>query len=549
MYFTYAERLKGPVVLGVWLPGTASVTGLAELEQVRTVSVSDGVLQALDVPPVVGRWLSAVDQIPHGRETAMLSYGYWQQRFGGDPSVIGRNITVDSRPREIVGVMPKGFTIVREQPDLIVPLAFDRGKLILAGFGYQGVARLKPGATIAKANADMARMLPIWMDSWSNGPGTNPHFYETWKITPQVRPLKREVVGNVADILWVVMATVGIVMLMACANVANLLLVKGEARQQELAMRTALGAQNGRIIRQLLFESAMLGVLGGVLGLALAEAGVRLLVAIAPADLPRLAEISVDGRALGFTLTLVLVAALLSGLASAMKYSGSRTSVSLHSESRTASPRRERGRARNALVVAQVAMALVLLVSAGLMIRTFQMLRRVDPGFTQANHLQIMRISIPALLVPKPEQVTRIQNAIVDKLEAIPGVSSVGFASEMPMEGFESNWDTIAIEGKTYNENENPPLYLYEFVSPGFFRTAGTRLMVGRELTWTDVYAGRPVGIVSENFARETWGAPSNRGGRWSASFRTSARTVSTRNLPRSSTGPAWWRTSTVRDR
>ena len=509
MYFTYAEHNRTFRSMGVWFPGTASVTGLAEPEQVRVVSVSDGVLEALDVPPLAGRWLSAADQDPHGPLRVMLSYGYWQRRFGGAP-VVGRNITVDSRPREIVGVMPRGFQIVNADADLFVPLAFDRAKLILAGFGYQGIARLKPGATIVEADADLSRMLPIWMHSWSNGPGADSHFYKTWKITPEIRPLKQEVVGSMADVLWVVMLTVGIVMLIACANVANLLLVKGESRQQELAVRAVLGAPRSRIVRELLVESAILGLIGGALGLALAVAGLRLLVAVGPANLPRLAEISFGGRALAFTWVLSVFSALLFGLISALKHVRSAVPVALRSESRTSSVSRERYRARNVLVVVQIAMALVLLVSAGLMIRTFLALRRIDPGFTQPASLQLMRVSIPAELVKKPVQILRMQNDIVDKLRAIPGATSVGFASEMPMEGYESNWDQISPEGKTYSGGAAPPLYLYEYVSPNFFRTAGTRLIVGRELTWTDVYGLRPVGLVSENLARDIWGTPSN---------------------------------------
>src|SRR5246127_5316773 len=265
MYFTYAEHNRAFQSLGVWDTGTASGTGLGEHEQVRTVEVSDGVLQALDVPPAVGRWLSEADQVPRGPQRVMLSYGYWQRRFGGDRAVVGRNITVDARPREVVGVMPKGFRLVDTEFDVIVPLAFDRGKLILAGFGYDGIARVKPGVTITEANADLTRMLPVWMDSWTNGPGTNPHFYETWKITPMIRPLKREVIGNVSDVLWVVMGTIGLVMLVACANVTNLLLARVEARRQELGIRAALGAGWGRIGRGLLVESAMLGLMGGAL--------------------------------------------------------------------------------------------------------------------------------------------------------------------------------------------------------------------------------------------------------------------------------------------
>src|SRR6202035_635896 len=174
---------------------------------------------ALAVPPMLGRWLVRADQTVGAPETVMLGYGYWQRRFGGDRPLIGRSIRVESRPREIVGVMPKGFMFSNVDAELIVPMGFDRSKLILAGFGYQGIGRLKPGVTIAQANADIARLIPVWMDSWSNGPGTNPHVYETWRITPALRPLKQDVVGNVGNVLWVLMGTIGIVMLIACANV------------------------------------------------------------------------------------------------------------------------------------------------------------------------------------------------------------------------------------------------------------------------------------------------------------------------------------------
>jgi predicted permease len=509
MYFTYAEHNQSFQSLGVWDTGAASVTGLAEPEQVRTIDVSDGVLQALDVPPEVGRWFTPADQIPRGPERVMLSYGYWQRRFGGDRTVIGRNLMVDSRPREIVGVMPQGFRLVDADFDVIVPLAFDRGKLILAGFGFHGIARLKPGSNITEANADLTRMLPIWMDSWSNGPGSNPHIYETWKITPMIRSLKQEVIGNVSELLWVVAGTIGLVMLIACANVTNLLLVRVESRQQELAVRSALGAGWGRIVQGLLVESVMLGLLGGALGVGLAYAGVRFLVATGPANLPRLSEISIDLWTLGFTLLLSVMSGLLFGLIPALKYAGPRTSLALRSAGRSISVSRERHRARNMLVVGQVAIALVLLVSSGLMIRTFQALRTVEPGFTDAQHLQLMRISIPISLVADPQRVTRIQNDIVDKLAAIPGVKSAGFVSEMPMEGFDSDWDEIFAEDKVYSEDVIAPLRLYKYVSPGFLQTAGTRLVAGRELTWSEVYGLRSVVMVSESLAREMWGSPS----------------------------------------
>jgi len=392
---------------------------------------------------------------------------------------------------------------------LTAPLAFDRGKVILAGFGFHGIARLKPGATIAEANADLTRLLPVWMDSWTNGPGSNPHIYEEWKITPMIRPLKQQVIGNVSELLWVVMGTIGLVMLIACANVTNLLLVRVETRQQELAVRTALGAGRTRIVRGILVESVMLGIIGGVVGAGLAYAGVRFLVAIGPSNLPRLSEIVIDARTLGFTFVLSVLSGLLFGLIPALKYAGPRNISSLQGAGRTISVSRERHRARNLLVVGQVAMALVLLMSAGLMIRTFSALRKVDPGFADPQHLQTVRISIPQSLIAESERVTRTQNAIIDKLSAIQGVKSAGFVSEMPMEGFDSDWDEIFAEDKVYADNTIPPLRLYKHISPGLLHAAGTRLVAGREMTWSDVYGLRPVVMVSENLAREMWGTPS----------------------------------------
>jgi predicted permease len=509
MYFTYAEHNRTFQSLGIWVTATANVTGLAEPEQVRTVFVSDGVLQALNVPPALGRWLLTNDQAPHGPQRVMLSNGYWQRRFGGSQTVVGRNIMLDSRPREIVGVMPPAFQIVDADFDVIVPTAFDRGSLILAGFGYHGIAWLKPGTTMTQANADIARMVPIWMDSWSNGPGTNPHIYETWKITPMLRPLKQEVIGNISKLLWVVMGTIGVVMLIACANVTNLLLVRVEARQQELAVRAALGAGWARIVRGLLVESVMLGLMGGAVGIGLAYAAVRFLVAMGPSNLPRLSEISLDGRTLAFALVLSVLSSLLFGLVTALKYAGPRSELALRTAGRTMSASRDRYRARNLLVVGQVAMALVLLVSAGLMIRTFEALRTVDPGFADSQHLQLLRISIPDVLVAEPERVTRTQNVILDKLTTIQGVKSAGFVSEMPMEGFDSDWDEIFAEDKVYANNTIAPLRLYKHISPGLLQTAGTRLIAGREMTWSEIYGLQPVVMVSDNLAREMWGTPS----------------------------------------
>ena len=506
MYFTFSEHNRTFQSLGIWTSHTANVTGLAQPEEVHTALVSDGLLQTLAVPPIAGRWLSSADQDPHGSRRVMLSYGYWQRRFGGDRAVVGRTIQVDSQPREIVGIMPRGFRVVDQDFDLLAPLALDRSNQKLAGFGYDGVARLKPQVSLAQANADIARLIPVWMDSWSNGPGTNPHYYEIWRITPNLRSLKQQVIGNVGSVLWVVMGTVGLVMLIACTNVANLMLVRAESRQQELSIRAALGAGRGRIARELLLESIALGLTGGVLAIAIAYAGLRLLVAIGPANLPRLSEVALDVPALGFTFLLAGLCGLFFGSIPALRYARARPALTIAATSRTASAGRSRQHSRNVLVVAQVAMALVLLVSALLMIRTFAALRSVEPGFSDASHVQTLRISIPELLIPDPRMVTRTEDSILQKLAAIPGVTSVGFASAVPMEGDDPNWDEIAVQGKSYEGGE-PPLRMFNYVSPGYFHAMGTRFVAGRDFTWADVYGLRPNLIVSENFARESWGS------------------------------------------
>ncbi|HEY1806991.1 MAG TPA: ABC transporter permease [Acidobacteriaceae bacterium] len=507
MYLTFLRHNQTFDSLGIWSPGTSSITGVAQPEQVHTIAVSDGLLQSLAVPPAAGRWFSPADQDPRGAKTVMLSYGYWQRRFGGDPAVIGRVLQVDAQPRTIVGVMPRNFRVADRPFEILVPLALDPVHEILAGFGYYGIGHLKPGVSIAQADADVARLIPVWMDSWSNGPGSDPHYYRLWRIAPHFRSLKQQVIGNVSNVLWIVMATVGLVMLIACANIANLLLVRADSRQQELSIRAALGAGRARIARELLLESVTLGLLGGLLSLAVAWGGLRLLVALGPTNLPRLSEIAIDARSLAFTFLLAAVSGLLFGAIPAWRYARARLSLTMGSSTRTASGSRASHRSRNLLVIAQTAMALVLLISAILMIRSFAALRNVDPGFSNPTHIQTLDIWIPDQLIPSPVSVTRTQNDIVDRIAAIPGVSGVGFAQAVPMDNNDPNWDEIAVEGKVYPNGE-PPLRFFNYVSPGFFRAMGIPLVAGRPFTWDDLYGLHNYLIVSAGFARENWGTP-----------------------------------------
>lgn len=514
MYFTYTEQNRSFQSMGVWTSSPVTVTGLGEPEQVYANFISDGLLQALAVQPKIGRPFTAADQIPGANATLLLSYGYWQRRFGGARSVIGRKILVDARPREIIGVMPADFRIADTSADLILPLQLDRRRAITAGFYLTSIARLKPGVSIEQANADIARLLPIWARSWPSTPGdkTNDTFAErlfliSWRIGPNIRPLRESVVGNVRSVLWVVMGTLGMVMLIACANVANLMLVRVEARQSELAVRAALGAGWARIVRQLLIESLLLGAAGGALGLAIAYGGLRLLVRNGPSNLPRLSEIGLDSHALAFSVIVSLVSGLFFGLIPALRYAGPGVSLAVRDSARTMTHGRDRHRARNMLVVVQVSLALVLLISSGLMIRTFQAMRSVRPGFEQPEAVQTFRVVVPKTSIPKEEEATRTEQAIADEVAAIPGVTAVGFANALPMDGTPPNWDGILKQGQSYAQGTRPPMRLYLNVSPGLFGSLGTRIKAGRDLTWTDIYGNRKFVLVSENLARELWGS------------------------------------------
>lgn len=513
MFVTYAENNRSFESMGVYQPFPLTVTGRDTSEQVRAVGVSRGVMEALRIPPMLGRAFGNADHRIDGASTVILGWGYWQRRFGGNPNVIGQTLMNDSRPLTIVGVMPRNFRVVTIEPEVLVPQEFDRSQLVLVFFSYQTVARLKPGVSLAQADADLARLTYLWGGSWPMPPGYQggARPFDSWRFQSVARPLKDSVVESVADILWVLMATIGIVMLIACANVANLVLVRSEGRQQEFAVRMALGARWGRLVGEWLVESVMLGLLGGVLGTALAYGGVRLLQAFGPDRLPRLQEIGVDGRVLAFAFVVSLLSGILFGLIPAFKYAAGRLSTML-AGGRGGSDSRERARTRNGLVVAQVALALVLLVSAGLMVRTLVAMRGVALGFG-VDGLQTVRLLIPPAAAPTAERVVQTQKALLQALETIPGVTAAALTTAVPMEALGpspvgSPMFPVISERDTPEMSRNRPLRVFKYVSPGYFHTSGTRLVAGREYTWSDLDALRPVTILSRNLAVELWGSP-----------------------------------------
>jgi predicted permease len=507
-YFIYREQGKTLQDIGMYQGDSVSVTGVAEPEQVHSMRVTDGTLPLLGIQPILGRAFTKEDDSPGAAKTVVLSYGYWQHKFGGAPSAIGKTLIVDGESRQIIGVMPQRFRFLDENDvELFFPFQFERNKTFLGNFSYEALGRLKPGATLERLNADVARMLPIVRNTFPAPPGFSIKLFDDAHIGPNVRTLKRDVVGDAGSVLWVLMGSIGMVLLIACANVANLLLVRVEGRRQELALRAALGASWGRIAGELWLESLTLGLLSSLLGLGLAWGALRALVVLAPDGLPRVHDIGIDGPVLLFTAAIAVFTSLLFGAIPVFKYAGAQLSTGIREGGRSLSQSREQHRARNVLVVVQVSLALVLLICSGLMIRTFRAMTKVDPGFSRAAELQTFRISIPEAQIKDAEPVIRMEEQILHKVEAVPGVSSVAISTAIPMD--QNGWhDPIFVEGRTYADGELPPLRAFKFVSPGYLATMGTPLVAGRDFTWTDTYKKLPVAMVSENIAREYWHEP-----------------------------------------
>ena len=510
LYFIERELNTTFEDIGVYTGDSLSVTGAGEPEHVKGLDVTDGTLPILGVKPALGRLFTRRDDSPGAPQTVVLSYGYWRTKFGGNDSAIGRSILVDGKAREIIGVLPRDFHFLdREDAALYLPMQWDRSKTKLGNFSFSGIARLKPGVTLAQVEADMIRLVPIAIRSFPPPDGFPLSLFEKIQINATPRLLKQDVIGDVGNVLWVLMGSIAVVLLVACANVANLLLVRVEGRRQELAIRSALGAGRARITAGLLFESLILGFSGTLIGLGLAFAALKLLVAMKPTGLPRLNEIGIDAPVLLFTFGLALFVSLVIGLIPVIKYAGDGLHTGLREGGRALSQSRERHRARKALVVVQVALALLLLICSGLMIRTFQALMHVSPGITDPDSLQVFHLYIPESRVPDTQLngVIRMQQEIQKRIAAIPGVTSVSFGSTATLEGFSQN-DPVFAQDHIYKPGELPSIRRFKFISPGYLSTMGTPLIAGRDLTWAETYQKRPLAIISENLAKELWHNP-----------------------------------------
>jgi putative ABC transport system permease protein len=497
LYYHYAERAHTLDGIALYNADELTLTGDGQPERIPVVRATPSLASVLRVSPAVGRWFTATEGVPGARPVALLSHGLWTRRYSGDPGIAGRLLTLGGVPTEVLGVMPAGFAFPDPRVDAWIAMPLARSQ----GFGFWGrssVARLRPGATPADAQrelngliADLPQAFPGDVQAAGNGKAIN--------LFSIVRTLKEATVGGVTRALWTLLASVGLVLLVACANVANLLLVRSEARQREVAVRRALGATGLAIARYFLSESVLLAGMGGVAGVAIAWAAVHLLLAYGPTNLPRLHEIRLDGIAILFTLTVSALAAL--AFAAIPLLHGMPLASSLHDGGRSSSASRSRHRARQVLMGGQVALALVLLVSSGLLVRSFQKLRAVDPGFDASSALTFA-VGLPESDYATREAAVAAHHAILDRLSALPGVTSASASTCLPLAfPFGCYGNTLRVEGRVYPAGTIPPVALFRAVAGGYFAAMGMRIVRGRGIDRGDVERHEPIVVINRALA------------------------------------------------
>lgn len=486
---------------GIYTEVSVNVTGddepPARLDAVRA---SRDVFTTLGVAPVTGRIFAEDEDQPGAAGVVLLSHELWRERFGGDAAITGRSVQIDGEPHTVVGVMPESFDFPTPETRLWLPLALDTTQRAYGAFSYQAIARLHPAMDLA---ATQARLEPL-LGRLGAAEGSSDFraFIEAGRLAPVVKPLKTEIVGDVSQPLWILLGTVAFVFLIACANVTNLFLVRAEARQKEMAVRAALGGGRSELIGHYAAESLLIAGAGGALGLALSWTALRALLRMAPPDIPRLHEVAIDPLVLAFTLVVTMLAAVLLGILPTLRLTSPDLLGTLSRSARGATSGRERNRARQVLVVAQTALALVLLVGSGLMVRSFMNLRAVDPGFDPANAITF-RLSLPASTYPD-SSVAHFHEQLLTRLRALPGVDYAGATSHPPLAGCCSGTAHV-VEDHAVEPGQLPPMFWYSTVSEGYFEAMRIRLVAGRTFDASEQDPARHSIVVNRNLAQRFW--------------------------------------------
>ncbi len=504
-YIDYRDQTQTLENVGAFLNASFTMVTPSAAERVNGSQVSANLFPLLGIAPLRGRTFTTDEDRPGKDQVVVLSYGAWQRRFGSDPEILGRTLVFDQQPRKVIGVMPKDFDFPSEglrgnmPAELWVPIAFTPAQIGPEGrgdnFDISVIARRKPGVTIQQASADIDRVSRRIYESYP------PEIRKLFSLNGFVTDLHEQVVGNVRTLLLVLLGAVGCVLLIGCANVANLLLAKAAGRRREVAIRTALGAGRVRVLRQLLTESLLLGLVGGALGLLIAVWLTQLLIHFSPGNVPRLAESQLNTGVLAFGLALSLLTGVLFGLAPALEASKSDLNTDLKEGSRGAAAFR-RSRLRSALVVAEVALSLVLLAGAGLLLRSFVKLRGVPMGF-RPDHVLTLSVTLPQTRYQTKAQARSFFHEFIERTQALPGVTSAAATTGLPLIG---QWTIVVTpEGKVATGKKSLDTAFFEGVTPGFHHTLGISLEKGRLFTDADNDRTVAVAIINDAMARHYW--------------------------------------------
>jgi putative ABC transport system permease protein len=473
------------------VPLPVNLTGTGEPERLTAAGVTGNYFQALGVVPFMGRAFQIENEKPEQNQVAVLSYALWQKRFGGDPAIVGKRVTLDGKSSEVIGVMPRDFTFP-QTAELWVPINFDAGPQMKQRKAHflRPIGRLKPGISIAQAQADtdaIARRLEEQYPATNTG----------WSL--RLVPLQEQLVGNIKPTLFLLFGAVGFVLLIACANVANLLLVRAAAREKEIALRTALGAGRVRIVRQMITESVLLALMGGALGALLAVWGVELLVKLSAGSIPSTAQVKIDLTVLAFTFAISILTGVLFGLAPALRTLKLNLSESLKEGGRSSGEGAPRNRTRSVLVVIESAVAVVLLIGAGLLIRSFIQLQKTNPGF-DSHGVLTMRVDLPREKYPNQEKTGNFFAQLENRVSGLPGVETVGLITELPLTG-QPNDMPFLIEGRPPASPEQRLGADFRRVNQQYFKSLRIPLLRGRNFTEQEAHQSARVVVISDLLA------------------------------------------------
>ena len=497
IHVVYEEGSRSFEAMALYDVDEANLTGdgVAPV-RIGIARVTRSLFAVLRVPPLLGRIFTAEEDAPGGPRAAVLGHELWRRQFGGDSAIVGRTVMLDGLARTVVGVMPEGFAFPRRDAQLLLPMRIDRGHL--DGFNDQGIARLRAGVSPAAAERELTTLLPRVSSVVDFLPAS---VLQAAGVRPDVHPYVDDVVGSADAALWALWAMMGLVLLIACVNVAGLLLVRAEGRRREVSMRVALGAGRGHLVAQFVAESALLLALGALVGLALAWAVLRALPLVAADVLPRLDEVRLDGAALLVTVGLAGVAALVFGTLPVLRQGLATPAAVLQGGERTTDGR-GRVRLRHVLVVGQVAMAAVLLVGSGLMLRSFGKLRAVDPGFVPGGVLTF-RLALPVSRRERPQEVARFHDALLERVRALPGVRAAGATGKLPLAGASTLADPLRVAGVAVPAGQLPPLVEMRVATPGYFEAMGIPVVAGRGFERADWERVSGAVVVSARVARQ----------------------------------------------